>query len=224
MFALHRARAPLRLAARMPLLRPPRISAGYADQVPTMNNLLTNVLEKNPDSLPDYSSESDEPYTPEDFADPGAPYAYPDQVNPGAAPAQDYTYTKAKPSWRFHCHSTKTNTINTFTNPDGNVVAWFSGGSTGFKKRNRSSYEAGYQCAVQMFERIETEAATEEKENPDSKVTIDLFCKGFGQGRDALFKALMTAQGDGVRNRINSITDRTPLKIGGTRAKKRKRR
>ncbi|KAF7352997.1 putative 37S ribosomal protein S18, mitochondrial [Mycena venus] len=135
--------------------------------------------------------------------------------------------TKTAPAYRFHCHSTKTNTINTFTDPDGNVLAWFSGGSCGFKKRNRSSYEAGYQCAVRMFEKIEAKAAEHENTAPDdstARLRVDLFCKGFGQGRDALFKALMTAQGDVVRNRITSITDRTPIKIGGTRSRKRKRR
>ncbi|KAJ7507520.1 hypothetical protein B0H11DRAFT_1687205, partial [Mycena galericulata] len=124
---------------------------------------------------------------------------------------------------RFHCHSTRTNTINTFTDPDGNTRAWFSGGSCGFKKRNRSTYEAGYQCAVRMFEKIEEMAEEADSAGPNHSMRIDLFCKGFGQGRDALFKALTTAQGDKVRSRIVSITDRTPLKIGGTRSKKRKR-
>ncbi|KAJ7276161.1 hypothetical protein B0H12DRAFT_1083864 [Mycena haematopus] len=203
MFALRRA--PLRLAARMPLLlRPP-------------------LMQQNPDSVDLESDFSELDHSPYDPSYPLPPYAAPTGENPEPPPS-DYTNHKLDPSWRFHCHSTKTNTINTFTNPDGNIVAWFSGGSTGFKKRNRSSYEAGYQCAVQMFEKIEATAAAEEKAHPEKRVTIDLFCKGFGQGRDALFKALMTAQGDGVRTRINSLTDRTPLKIGGTRAKKRKRR
>ncbi|KAJ6599309.1 hypothetical protein DFH09DRAFT_825054, partial [Mycena vulgaris] len=118
---------------------------------------------------------------------------------------------------RFHCFSSRTNTRTTFTDPDGNVIAWFSGGSCGFKKRNRSSYEAGYQCAVRMFAHIGKKAEEVKSMN------IDLFFKGFGQGRDALMKALTTAQGDGVRDRIVSITDRSPLKIGGTRARKQKR-
>ncbi|KAJ7638594.1 hypothetical protein FB45DRAFT_719187, partial [Roridomyces roridus] len=123
----------------------------------------------------------------------------------------------------LHCHSTPRNTINTFTDPNGNTLAWFSGGSCGFKKRNRSTYEAGYQCAVRMFEKIQHFAQEEAAKGPDVDMKIDLFCKGFGQGRDALFKALTTAQGDEVRPRIMTITDRTPLKIGGTRARKRKR-
>jgi len=146
------------------------------------------------------------------------PFEYPPPA--GSLPADYKGREKQPPAHRLHCHSTKTNTINTFTNPDGNVIAWFSGGSCGFRKRNRASYEAGYQCAVRMFEKIEVQAAEEQK----GPLRIDLFCKGFGQGRDALFKALMTAQGDKVRHSIVSITDRTPIKIGGTRSKKRKRR
>ncbi|KAF7331815.1 putative 37S ribosomal protein S18, mitochondrial [Mycena kentingensis (nom. inval.)] len=124
------------------------------------------------------------------------------------------------PAHRFHCHSTRNNTVNTFTDPNGATIAWFSGGSCGFRKRNRSTYESGYQCAVRMFEKISATA----KAQPDRPVTVELFLKGFGQGRDALLKALATAQGEDVRQRIVSITDRTPLKIGGTRARKKKRR
>ncbi|KAF7313607.1 hypothetical protein HMN09_00517100 [Mycena chlorophos] len=137
--------------------------------------------------------------------------------------------TNKAPSYRLHCQSTRTNTINTFTDPNGVIIAWFSGGSCGFRKRNRSTYEAGYQCAIRMFQKISMtaeakKAAADAKKVVDEPLTIDLFVKGFGQGRDALLKALATAQGDDVRPRIVSITDRTPLKIGGTRAKKRKRR
>ncbi|KAJ7095157.1 hypothetical protein B0H15DRAFT_828296 [Mycena belliarum] len=141
-----------------------------------------------------------------------------------AALPHDYAPPPTDPNtfpWRLHCDSSRTNTKNTLTDPRGNVIAWFSGGSCGFRKRNRSSYEAGYQCAVRMFEKIAEKAEKAEAQNP---MNIDLFLKGFGQGRDALMKALMTAQGDEVRDRIVSITDRTPIKIGGTRARKMKRR
>jgi len=97
------------------------------------------------------------------------------------------------------------------------VVAWTSGGSCGFKKSNRSGYEAGYQCAVRLFKKIEQKY----REKP---FEIDLFYKGFGDGREALYKALMTSEGEAVRPLIRSMTDRTAIKIGGTRAKKAKRR
>jgi len=52
---------------------------------------------------------------------------------------------------------------------------------------------------------------------------LELFFKGFGQGREAMHKALLTSEGDTVRQLVTRITDRTPIKIGGTRAKKTRR-
>lgn len=121
-----------------------------------------------------------------------------------------------KPKYRLHCKSTRNNTITTFTDEKGETRAWFSGGSCGFKKVNRSSYEAGYQCAVRMFKRIEEIA-------DQTPIQVELFFKGFGQGRDALHRALMTTEGEKVRPLVSSITDRTAIKIGGTRAKKARR-
>lgn len=120
------------------------------------------------------------------------------------------------PRYRLHCHSSRNNTITTLTHPNGSTVAWYSGGSCDFKKSQRASYEAGYQCAVRMFERIAELAKGQ-------AMYIDLFLKGFGQGREALQKALLSAEGENVRDLIYTVTDRTPLKIGGTRAKKARR-
>lgn len=225
MFAFRRA--PLRLAARVPFLRPPRISAGYSTQPSQpassdLSGMLSNLPKENPDASsvppPPANAPSGDALPPLS--------ALPNPFAQSTPFAQDYNNNKIKayPAFRFHCQSSRTNTINTFTDPDGNVISWLSGGSAGFRKRNRSTYEAGYQCAVRMFEKIEAKAAEHDAKEPDKPLTVDLFCKGFGFGREALFKALMTAQGDGVRTRIVSITDRTAIKIGGTRSKKRKRR
>jgi small subunit ribosomal protein S11 len=108
--------------------------------------------------------------------------------------------------------------MTTFTDEKGNVRASFSGGKLGFKHAGRSSYEAGYQCAVRLFQAIEEHR----KKNPVT-FNIALFLNGFGQGRDAMQKALMTVEGEKIRNSIVSITDRTPIKVGGTRAKKQRR-
>jgi small subunit ribosomal protein S11 len=121
-----------------------------------------------------------------------------------------------KPKYRLHCKSTRNNTIVTFTQPTGHSIAWFSGGSCGFKKVNRSGYEAGYQCAVRIFKKIEETAQI-------APIEVELFFKGFGQGREALYRALLTSEGDKVRPLVATITDRTPIKIGGTRAKKMRR-
>jgi small subunit ribosomal protein S11 len=94
----------------------------------------------------------------------------------------------------------------------------WSGGSCGFKGVNRSGYEAGYQCAVRAFARVK-QLALEGGEGARFEVLL----KGFGQGREAVVKALMTSEGDDVRPFVTRVTDNTPIKIGGTRAKKMRR-
>ncbi|EAU84557.2 mitochondrial ribosomal protein subunit S18 [Coprinopsis cinerea okayama7 len=132
---------------------------------------------------------------------------------------QETTRKKEEVRLRLHCHSSPNNTITTLTKQDGSTIAWFSGGSCGFKKGNRATYEAGYQCAVRSFRKIEeikNQIVSESKKN----VVVDLFFKGFGQGRDALRGALLATEGEQIRPLVATITDRTPIKIGGTRAKK----
>lgn len=142
------------------------------------------------------------------------PEGYPNPIATTSTSVQSQIL--AKPRYRLHCHSSRNNTINTLTKPDGSPIAWASGGSCGFKKGNRATYEAGYQCAVRLFQKLEDISRKE-------LIEVDLFFKGFGQGRDALNKAIMTSEGENIRPLIASITDRTPIKIGGTRAKKMRR-
>ena len=67
-----------------------------------------------------------------------------------------------------------------------------------------------------MFKRIQ-------QVSEDESIELDIFFKGFGQGRDALYKALLTTEGEFVRQLVKSVTDRTAIKIGGTRAPKMRR-
>lgn len=120
------------------------------------------------------------------------------------------------PMYRLHCKSNHNNTIITFTDNTGKTIAWQSGGKCAFKGANRASYEAGYQSAVRIFKVIENLA--EEKD-----ISVALFFKGFGQGRDALKTALLAVEGLYIRPLICSVTDRTPIKVGGTRSKKTRR-
>lgn len=125
-------------------------------------------------------------------------------------------FDKERVLYRMCCHSSRNNTIVTLTRADKTPVMWFSGGSCGFKKGNRGTYEAGYQCVVRTFKAIEELV----KKDP---IQLELSFKGFGQGREALRGALMTAEGDNVREFVVRVTDRTPIKIGGTRAPKTRR-
>ncbi|EPQ59631.1 translational machinery component [Gloeophyllum trabeum ATCC 11539] len=175
--------------------------------------------------------------TPPNPAAPSTPQSYVDEANT-TTPASSGSVTsnplhlarKAKErgegialladKYNLHVFSSRNNTRATFTRGDGKIIRWATGGSCGFKGVNRSSYEAGYQVAVRMFKAI-----AEEREALEGirGMQIELIFKGFGQGRDAMSKALLTAEGTPAREVIGRITDRTPIKIGGTRAKKMRR-
>ncbi|KAG8900466.1 hypothetical protein FRC01_010128 [Tulasnella sp. 417] len=141
----------------------------------------------------------------------------------------------------LHVHASSNNTILHFTNSEGNSLPGgrITAGMLGFKKVQRSQFEAGFQCALRIIKRIVEEA--EQKKAPPKKyrnsmvdselsglqedpgMEIEVVFTGFGMGRDALFQALMTSEGNVVRPLITRMTDRTPIKIGGTRSSKARR-
>ena len=133
-----------------------------------------------------------------------------------------------RPTHRFDCVASRNNTITTFSSltysqdpfrpPTSNVLAWFSGGSVGFKKAQRATFEAGHQCAVRVFKLIEEVKAA----HPDD-TRVHIYFRGFGPGREATKTALLAAEGENIRDTIKQVIDRTPIKIGGTRAKKMRR-
>ena len=128
--------------------------------------------------------------------------------------------------YHLHVYSTQNNCRIVLTYPSGKLVknGWWTSGSCGFKGANKSSYEAGYQCAVRAFKRIEEEIVSPNlKDGGVSPVKLALKFKGFGWGREAVQKAFMTSEGDKIRSSVMVIEDRTPIKIGGTRAKKARR-
>ena len=88
----------------------------------------------------------------------------------------------------------------------------------GFKKGNRSSYEAGFQCASRTLDSVR-----QELERMGGRMNVHLYLSGFGNGRESVIRALMAQEGEDVRKHITRITDKTPIKIGGTRAMKARR-
>ncbi|KAG2370092.1 hypothetical protein BDR07DRAFT_337847 [Suillus spraguei] len=128
--------------------------------------------------------------------------------------------------YHLHIYTTQNNCRIVFTYPSGKLVknGWWTSGSCGFKGANKSSYEAGYQCAVRAFKRIEEEIARPNfKDSGVSSIKLALKFKGFGWGREAVQKAFLTSEGDNIRSSVVLVEDRTPIKIGGTRAKKARR-
>lgn len=123
------------------------------------------------------------------------------------------------PRYHFHAHFSPNNTKIYLADSKGRPIprGWWSGGSCRFKGVNRSTQEAGYQCAAHAFRRIEE--IIQEK----GPITLSVHLRGFGKGRTAVEQIFLTSEGEKVRPLVTEVEDRTPIKVGGTRAKKARR-
>ncbi|MBP1734177.1 MAG: ribosomal protein [Deltaproteobacteria bacterium] len=115
---------------------------------------------------------------------------------------------KSIPIGEAYIQSSFNNTIITITDPQGNVVAWSSGGVVGFKGSRKSTPFAAQLAAEN--------AAKKAMEN--GMKTVDVFIKGPGAGREAALRALQSA---GLK--IHLIRDITPIPHNGCRPPKRRR-
>lgn len=107
-----------------------------------------------------------------------------------------------------YIQATYNNTIITFTDMDGNVLAWSSAGVNGFKGPKKST---PYAASV-----IVSDAA--EKVQPYGLKEVHVFIKGVGLGRDGAVRAI-NARGINIL----SIKDVTPIPHNGCRPKKPRR-
>ena len=115
---------------------------------------------------------------------------------------------KSIPSGRAYIQSTFNNTVVTLTDPTGNVVAWGSSGTAGFKgSRKGTPYAA--QLAAHDAARKAMEHGLRQ---------IEVYVKGPGSGREAAIRSLQSA---GLY--ITSIRDVTPIPHNGCRPRKRRR-
>jgi small subunit ribosomal protein S11 len=134
--------------------------------------------------------------------------------NTTAPPAEKPAATKKKKQKRIvsdgvvHIHSTFNNTLVTITDQVGNVLAWSSAGSVGFKGSRK-----GTPFAAQLA----ADAAA--KKAMDSGVrNVQVHVKGPGAGRESALRSLQSA---GFH--ITIIRDVTPIPHNGCRAPKRRR-
>ena len=130
------------------------------------------------------------------------------------APAPEAKPVKKKKQKRtvsdgvVHIHSTFNNTLVTITDQVGNVLAWSSAGSVGFKGSRK-----GTPFAAQLA----ADAAA--KKAMDSGVrNVQVHVKGPGAGRESALRSLQSA---GFH--ITLIRDVTPIPHNGCRAPKRRR-
>ncbi|MEM9951523.1 MAG: 30S ribosomal protein S11 [Chloroflexota bacterium] len=112
------------------------------------------------------------------------------------------------PYGQAHIYATFNNSIISMTDQSGNVIAWSSAGTNGFKGSRKSTPYAA---------RLAAEAAAEQAQQHGMK-EVDVFVKGPGPGRESAIRAI---QGSGLK--VRSITDVTPVPHNGVRPPKKRR-
>lgn len=107
-----------------------------------------------------------------------------------------------------HIQSTFNNTIVSATDPVGQVVAWASAGTVGFKGAKKGTPFAAQQAAESVAKRSMDQGMRR----------CEVMVKGPGAGRETAIRALQSA---GLE--ITLIKDCTPIPHNGCRPPKRRR-
>lgn len=116
---------------------------------------------------------------------------------------------RSVPSGQLHIQATFNNTIISFTDSKGNVLAQSSAGACGFKGSKKGTAYAA---------QVASEKAAEFAKTQYGLTKVDVFVKGVGLGRDA---AIRTLQNFDIS--VESIKDVTGIPHGGTRPPKARR-
>jgi small subunit ribosomal protein S11 len=124
------------------------------------------------------------------------------------------TSTKKKqrrsvPAGQLHIQATFNNTIITFTDKKGNVLAAASAGACGFRGSKKGTAYAA---------QVAAEKAAEAVKGLHGLSAVDVFVKGVGLGRDAAIRALGSFE-----ITVDSIKDVTGVPHGGVRPRKARR-
>lgn len=124
------------------------------------------------------------------------------------------TKTKAKkqrrvvPAGQMHVQATFNNTIVSFADKKGNIIAASSAGACGFRGSKKGTAYAAQVAAEKAAEIAKTYGLK----------SVDVFIKGVGLGRDAAVRSL-----GGFDIAVDSISDVTGIPHGGVRARKVRR-
>jgi len=108
----------------------------------------------------------------------------------------------------MHIQASFNNTIVTFTDLVGNVLAWSSSGSLGFRGSRKGTPFAAQQASLT--------AANKAKEY--GLRVVEVRVSGPGAGRESAVRALAT-----VGIEVKAIKDRTPIPHNGCRPPKKRR-
>ncbi len=109
---------------------------------------------------------------------------------------------------QVHIQSTYNNTLITISRTNGEVVAWSSAGTLGFKGPKKATPFAASKIVESLMEKVRRIGIRE----------VDVFVRGIGSGREAAVRALVA---NGLE--VNFIKDETPIPHNGCRPRKARR-
>lgn len=115
---------------------------------------------------------------------------------------------KVVPKGIIYIQSTFNNTIISISDNNGNVLAWTSSGSSGFKGARKSTPYAAQMAMLAVLDRVKAMGIQE----------AAVHVSGVGTGRESAIRALGNS---GIE--ITTIKDCTPVAHNGVRAKKPRR-
>ncbi len=108
---------------------------------------------------------------------------------------------------RIYIHASFNNTLISVTDEKGGVLAWMSAGSLGFSGPKKATPFAGSKVADAIAEKVK-------KTGP---VTVTIYVRGIGKGRDAAVRSL------GAKFNVVAVKDITPIPHNGPRPRKVRR-
>ena len=109
---------------------------------------------------------------------------------------------------KIYVTATFNNTLVSATDLEGNILAWESTGSSGFKGTRKSTPFAATVTVKKLADKL----------IPFGVKEVEIYIKGPGPGRDAALRAIRAS---GLK--MNLIADITPIPHNGTRPKKKRR-
>jgi small subunit ribosomal protein S11 len=115
---------------------------------------------------------------------------------------------KIVPAGIVHVQASFNNTIITFTDLVGNVLAWSSSGSLGFRGSRKGTPFAAQQASLTAANKVKEYGLR----------SAEVRVSGPGAGRESAVRALATA---GIE--VRHIKDRTPIPHNGCRPPKKRR-
>lgn len=145
---------------------------------------------------------------------------------PRRTPGTGFGSRRQSNFYKLRVFASRNNTILTLTTTPGatssehspedphHAVAWVSGGSAGYKGASRGTYDAAVEISLRMFKKIADlvnppvgTGGQRKKVVWAAPTDLEIVWKGFGQGRDAVYRTLMGGEGDEVRPLVRRVTD-----------------